>query len=115
MIWYLKIETPFYCFGKQDIMYFDVLKPKYLMDQIFVEKKLKVKFLRRELRNRTHNICAVFIRLKKKDIPVFEESLKRLENNMIIMGYQNELDMANSCFDLMRESSNHTDSFVIVE
>lgn len=115
MIGYLKMKAPFYCFGKQDIMYFDILKPKYLMDQIFIDKKLKVKFLRRELRNTAHNICAVFIRLKKKDIPVFEESLKRLENSMIIKGYQNELDMSNSCFDLMKEGSDHLDSFVTVE
>lgn len=69
---------------KSNYAFFDV--PDYYADNLFVQHKIKVDFLK-EFQNGENSYIAIFCRVKKKDAKEFEAVMEELEKKMIICGY----------------------------
>ncbi len=62
----------------------------YLADSIFDQNKVSMKF-KKEMTKRDSQFCIIFCKVPKRDIERFEESLAKLKDKMILLGY-NEYD-----------------------
>lgn len=65
-------------------LFFDV--ERYLADQLFVKRKVRVWF-GPEYKREDSPYIAISCHVKKKDVPAFLEALEELKKSMIICGY----------------------------
>lgn len=71
----------------------------YLADQIFINKKLTVKFDKGELHNNGNQYIVIFCKVKKKDVNLFKECMNDLRNKMILLGYKDYDDCCKEIWD----------------
>lgn len=71
--------------GRHAWVYMD--HKKYYADQIFIQKKLPVRFRRDEITHENWgDFCLVYCTVPKKRSVDFVECMKELENKMVLMG-----------------------------
>lgn len=78
---------------------------EFLADQIFVNKELSVKFLSHFGRNDSKYVI-VFCKIKKKDKEKFLQSLKELNNKMLLMGHTDYESFSSKLFTAFLNSRN---------
>lgn len=67
--------------------YIDV--KSFLADEFFIDKQVKVKFLR-DYQKQEADFIISLVKINKKDEDIFLEALKNLDKNIILVGYNND-------------------------
>lgn len=75
----------------------------YLADSIFAQNKVSMKF-KKEMTKRDSQFCIIFCKVPKRDIERFEESLAKLKDKMILLGYNDYDGVCNEIGKLIGES-----------
>lgn len=71
---------------------------QHLADKIFIEHKLKMKFMS-DFQNKVNNYEVILVEFPKKKLPTFIECMQELENKLLILGYS---DYPAECKELIR-------------
>lgn len=78
---YIKLHPGLF---KANYAFFDV--SDYYADNLFIQHKVKVNFLK-EFQNGENHYIVIFCKVKKRDAKELEEVIEELEKKMIICGY----------------------------
>lgn len=71
--------------------YFYVDCESYLADQLFIQNKVKVRFME-EMGRDDSKYRIIFCKVRKKDKEHFEEAITKLKDKMLLMGYTDYID-----------------------
>jgi hypothetical protein len=67
---------------------------KYLADNLFGERKVKIKW-QEELEKKDSPYRVIFCRVRKRDAAGFEEALEKLKDKMLILGHRDYPEVCN--------------------
>lgn len=69
---------------------------RYLADNLFVERKVRIKW-QEELEKKDSPYLIIFCRVWKRDMAGFEEALEKLKDKMLLMGHR---DYGEACSEV---------------
>ena len=90
---YTKVKT--YSPFKSCFCYLDAFP--YKADQIFINAKLKVDFQKTLKKG---GYVVVFVKIKKSEVPIFEECMDKLDNALVIQYGKEYMDVKSSLQEL---------------
>jgi hypothetical protein len=82
--------------------YFDV--KEYYADNIFIDRKLEVKFLF-EYGKENERYVIIFCKIRKRDASEFESAMNDLENKMLLCGFYDYMEHCQNLKQIMEEQT----------
>ena len=74
----------------------------YMADSLFVQNKVRVRFMG-ECAKEDLPYCIVFCKVRKKDVKRFEEALGKLESKMLLFGYREYSEVCSEIAKVIEE------------